>query len=153
MTSSGNTSQLSSKGQLHTSHSYQDKTLGKGLSSTTVVNQRGKIYQHSLEWNVKGRSHLGVTCLLLYSEATNTWLMLVLNKCTRILTQMHQKRTISAYLVKMNCKIHHRHFNSTAISDLPVAVLVIKPSHFALKKKMVTSLQQPHFHMAKLTMF
>ena len=48
---------------------------------------------------------------------------------------MHQKRTISAYLVKMNCKIHHRHFNSTAISDLPVAVLVIKPSHFALKKK------------------
>ena len=31
------------------SHSYQEKTLGKEVSSTTVVNLRGKIHQHSLE--------------------------------------------------------------------------------------------------------
>jgi len=62
--------------------------------------------------------------------------MLVLNKCTRILTQMHLKRAISAYLAKMHCKIHHRHFNPTAISNLPVAVfLVIKPLLSALIKK------------------
>jgi hypothetical protein len=61
--------------------------------------------------------------------------MLVFNKCTRILKQMHLKRTISAYLAKMQCKIHHRHFNSTEISDLPVAVfLVTELLHFALKK-------------------
>jgi len=60
--------------------------------------------------------------------------MLVLNKGTRILTQMHLKRTINAHLAKMHCKIHHRHFNSTAISDLSVAVLiVIKLLHSALK--------------------